>query len=285
MRQHFYFCTCLKNQGRFRFISFYLLMAAFLFTFCNKDKDFNNSIRQPVSCVESMAKLPSMLKLFMALKDQKPLDIFPKTAVITWLDSLTSDGDGVELMVNLGHGMFCADAVNRKGELLFFTHGTHNFSNADSIFCTAGVNDSFAVFCEQGWHQMNGDFILISQSLTSFRFSAQCNFSNNKIDNGTINALFSINKENLGFNIPYLTDNYTISQAGGNILINESSFTFSGTNHFMGASCLFGFQTGEMEIQGNGQKAIIKFNPFSNQACDKLAKITLGKRETLFSYW
>lgn len=261
------------------------LFLLLVFSRCKSDKEFENNKENPIAVTECVTKGPSLFKLFMCLKDATPSLLIPKTAAIRWLDSLTTDGNGVTLSIDFGKGMFCADAANRRGKLLFFTRIAQNFSNTDSIFCNVSTNDSFAVYGKQGWYYFNGSIVLSVQSLTRFKMAINCDYENNKVKNAHLTGSYEFVKENLSFNQPYLSDNYLLATTKGTVKLNEAFWGFEGGAHFMGAGCLYGFQNGSMNLTGPAYKARIDFDAFSNNTCDELAKITLGSRETLFSFW
>lgn len=279
-----YFCCTLRQVLRFCIAGCGLFLLL-LFSGCKSDTEFENNKENPIAVTECVTKAPSLLKLFMCLKDATPSLLIPKTANLQWLDSLTTDGDGVALSVDLGKGMFCADAANRRGKLLFFTKSPQNFNNTDSIFCNADANDSFAIYGKQGWYYFSGNIVLSAQSLTRFKIDVNSDYENNKVKNAHLKASYEFVKENLTFNQPYLSDNYLLVTAKGTMKLNESFWGFDGGGHFMGASCLYGFQNGSLNLTGPAYKARIDFDAFSNSTCDELAKITIGSRETLFSFW
>lgn len=241
---------------------------------------------EPIEVVQALTKAPSFLKLIWYLKDNKIKDIVPNNAEITWLDSLTTDGTGVEIKIDFKKVAYCSDAILRKGILTLKTLDTKTFMASDSILLETGVNDSFAVRSEQGWYYLFGKISLIQTDLNTFKVSNNLTYSNEIRQNGNYIFDFQLLKEALGFNIPFSIDNYRISNGTATFnLTNDTKFTTVCENNFFAAGCYYGFLSGGMTLTSGSKKAEISFDPFSNGACDKIAKIKIKSRETVFNYW
>lgn len=219
--------------------------------------------------------------------------ILPSGAVLTITDSSFTDGDGKEFNVDFGPlgtvaplGKLCGDGRYRAGKINFTLSAP--YLTVGSIL-TISITDSDKFFGGNGSQmtQISGTKVITRTQANQFTVAVTSGRATN--DNGTVT--WAANRT--------IT---RISDAGPGLLgdVFEISGSASGTNRKgeaftvtidvplkkkVDVGCAQTFVKGKLTLKNtdSGKEIIIDYDPFGNEACDRVAKATINGKEHIFT--
>ena len=215
--------------------------------------------------------------------------IIPDEVRLNFVDSLFSDGDGVELIIQFGsmgttipHGVLCQDGNYRSGQLRILV----NQSIRSAEFRAEVISTEKDSFCVgNGAHmvQQIGRTMITLENQNGIRL---------RVLDGIIKDDSTI--------IRWDCDRTVIQTKDGSLGIWGDEYEMTGTSHVYSstgetftatitsplikkieAGCARAFVAGRMDIQSNAsnQHFEINYDPFNNQACDQLVETAvMGKK-------
>lgn len=219
--------------------------------------------------------------------------ILPSGAVLTITDSLFTDGDGKEFSIDFGPlgttaplGKLCGDGRYRAGKINFTLSAP--YLTVGSIL-TISITDNDKFFGGNGSQmtQISGTKVITRTQDNQFSVVVTNGKATN--DNGTVtwNASRTITR---------------ISDAGPGLLgdVFEISGSASGTNRKgeaftvtidvplkkkVEAGCAQTFIKGKLTLKNtdSGKEIIIDYDPFNNEACDRVAKATINGKDYIYT--
>ena len=219
--------------------------------------------------------------------------ILPSGAVLTITDSSFTDGDGKEFNVDFGPlgtvaplGKLCGDGRYRAGKINFTLSAP--YLSIGSIL-TISISDSDKFFGGNGSQmtQISGTKVITRTQANQFTVAVTNGKATN--DNGTVT--WAANRT--------IT---RISDAGPGLLgdVFEISGSASGTNRKgeaftvtidvplkkkVDVGCAQTFVKGKLTLKNtdSGKEIIIDYDPFGNEACDRVAKATINGKDNIYT--
>ncbi|MBC7426557.1 MAG: hypothetical protein H7321_08485 [Bacteroidia bacterium] len=219
--------------------------------------------------------------------------ILPGGAILNFSDSSFNDGDGIEFSVDFGplgtsvpKGMVCNDGRYRAG-VLHFT-ATKRYS-VDSAIITAEASAS------DNYYAGNGDIMTkLSGMITITRLSAvgvNVKVTNAKAINDRGTITWQSNRtivKTFGANTPgILNDEFEVTGSASGVNRNNEAFTVTidkALKKRVSAGCASTFISGRLTLTNTSSGKVLKieYDPYSNEACDKVAKATINNKEYIF---
>ncbi|MDP2175033.1 MAG: hypothetical protein Q8K70_03890 [Bacteroidota bacterium] len=278
---------------------FYILISVLVIS-CNKDRRIT---KDSITSAEDNSTLESEFSsLYTVMEDFASNDrrvrsgnfLLPSGAIITFQDSLFSDGNGIECTIDFGalrnsdpKGLFCNDGRFRAGILHIKTN--KRFFQ-DSFICEMWAEENDAFYAgNDGFNLSNirGKTTLVKLSNNSYTFEVEnarlenekgvCTWQSKriitkKIDNGpgVIGDEFEITGEASGVNRKGEAFKVTVDKP----LYKKIAM-----------GCARTFVDGKISIINidNDRKIEIDYNPYNNNACDLIAKAIIGRKEFIFT--
>lgn len=221
--------------------------------------------------------------------------ILPSGAILSWQDSLFSDGNGIEYTLDFGpvgttvpKGLLCGDGKFRAGKLhvkvsnrylLVGTTATISCASSDEYYS----GDGSAMF------KIEGNIALTRSAAEQIDIA----ITGGKVTDGDGKmASFNGNKtikRTSGTGTPGMWgDTYEVTGNGGGTNRDGDNYTWSITKELvkkMDVGCAKTFVSGIIELKNTSANTSLKidFDPYNNQACDRIAKAIIGTREIIFT--
>lgn len=220
--------------------------------------------------------------------------VLPSGAIFTWVDSVM-DSDGIKYTLDFGplgatapKGLLCGDGKYRAGKL--------NVSVSKSylaIGCTASVSAS----ATDAYYSGDGtNMFLVEGTLSITRSAAEqldINITGGKVTDGDgKSATFQGSKSIVrtsGSGTPGIWgDVYEVTGNGSGVNREGESYTWKITTPLvkkMEVGCARTFVKGVIEIKNTTANTSLKvdFDPYNNEACDRVARATFGTRSVIFT--
>lgn len=274
-------------------------VAGFLFSACS---DNPNNLKESITSAEDNAMVETQLSsVFEILDDVASSDpkmkktagtILPSGASLVYIDSLFSDGDGLDFYIDFGpkghlapFGLLCQDGRYRAGVLRatlsapYTTIGAVlalNVSDLDSFYSGDGTN----------MYQVVGNAVISRTELNKLTIA----MTDMKVKDGASTVTWSSNKEivrtyDAGPGV--WKDHFEFTGSGNGINRNGEAFTVNIDKALLKkveTGCAKTFVSGiiSLEVTGSGQKITIDYDPYKNGICDNLAEADINGKKTLF---
>jgi hypothetical protein len=220
--------------------------------------------------------------------------ILPSGAIVIFQDSSYTDGDGVECSIDFGplkssspKGTLCQDGRYRAG-VIHITSTKRYFLDSAVVTISAGDNDNFYAGNDGvNLTKVSGTIMLSRLSQSSLKIDVTNAKATN--DNGTVTWQSSRTITKTIDNGPgILDDQFTITGSGSGVNRNGESFTVTidvPLQKIVQMGCARTFIVGKITLTNvtSGKKILIDYDPFSNQACDLVAKATINNKEYFFT--
>lgn len=286
-----------------------LLVAAFIgltllfFTSCNDGSLLE--FRETVDAAEDNATLETeFTALYDLLDDVSATDpklgktgstILPSGATLNYLDTSWIDGDGKEFLIDFGplgtvspKGMLCKDGKYRAGKVRITLNKP--FMQVGSILdVKLDENDQYYSGDGEKMTQLTGNFTIIRTGQETLRMEVVNGIA--KTDDGRELKWTLVNRtvqrtKDAGPGV--WGDHFKIEGEASGIGRNGDEFTVSITEPLikkMETGCASAFVKGRLTISVNNGSKIIKVNydPFNNEACDRVAEADINGRKTTFT--
>ncbi|MFN5250563.1 MAG: hypothetical protein ACK5DE_05910 [Bacteroidota bacterium] len=229
--------------------------------------------------------------------------ILPSGAVLDFVDSTFTDGDGIEYTLDFGpvggsfpYGILCGDGKYRAGKLRISVSKPYA-QIGTSVTLTASESS-------------NGEFYYSGDGTNMFRIEGVISYTRTadqeltiaitdgkvykELDKtaGSTHAAFRGNKvikRTKGSGTPgMLGDEYEVTGSGSGTNIDGEDYTWSIDVPLLKKielGCAKTFVVGVLTIQNLSASSSLKvdFDPYKNGACDKVAKAIIGSREIIFT--
>lgn len=222
--------------------------------------------------------------------------ILPSGAVVTFIDSIFTDGDGVDFTIDYGpldhgasyKGILCKDGRYRAGKIRVGM--TNKWSEVPDTL-TISIPSSFDYYVGNGtnMYKLTGTKKIIRTTATSYSVSVT-NASLQR-DNGTItwDAERTIT-QTYDAGIGWYGDEYEITGNATGINVNGEAFTVVTTTPLrkkLALGCLSTFVAGKLELTNvvSGRTLGIDYDSYGNEACDKTVTVTYNGRTRTITLW
>lgn len=220
--------------------------------------------------------------------------ILPSGAIVSFEDSSFTDGDGVACTIDFGplktsapRGLLCLDGRFRAGKI----HLSINKRYAeDSAEVTIQIHDT-----DQYYAGSNGaEMTRLSGTLNIKRIEAsvlRITATNAKAvnDRGTVSWQSSRTiTKTVDAGPGILGDQFTITGSASGVNRNGEHFTVTIDEPLLKKvelGCARTFVKGKITLsnQGTGKSISVDYDPFSNQACDLIAKAIINGKEFIYT--
>ncbi len=222
------------------------------------------------------------------------IGIVNEAVVLTYTDSLLNDGNGITYILNFGSlnsqapmGIQCGDGIYRAGKIRVNISGDW----ADPSTQFSMTLDSFNTGDGTRMKQVNGTIEGHRKSSKSW----EIDFTDLKINSnnsstaqelsGICEVVTTVGDQTIG-----LLDNIQdVFGSGNGKLQSGESYDWSIDQNIpltkrMEKGCAETFVKGVVKLVNSNEANLqVDFDPFENQACDKVAKALLGRREFIFT--
>lgn len=279
-------------------------MASVIFSFYACSEGGLLELRETVDAAEDNATIETEFSaLFDLLDDVSATDpklgktgtILPSGATLTYLDTSWIDGDGKEFLIDFGSlgtvnpkGMLCKDGKYRAGKVRITL--SNPFVEVGSILdVQLSENDQYYSGDGEKMTQLSGNFTIIRTGQETLRMEVVNGVAKTSDDreiqwtlvNRTIQRLKDAGPGVWG-------DHFKIEGEASGIGRNGDEFTASITEPLikkMEAGCASAFVKGRLTISINNGAKIIKVNydPFNDEACDRVAEADINGKKTTFT--
>lgn len=229
--------------------------------------------------------------------------LLPSGAILTWIDSVY-DADGIEYNLDFGplgssapYGMVCGDGKYRAGKLNVVVN--LRYLTVGSAVYVKASNTALGDYYYSG----DGTNMVAIEGMLTVRRTADQELTvkmddgivYKELDKGTPTAgkscTFSGTKvitRTKGAATPgLLGDEYEVSGSGGGKNVDGEDYKWTITSNLLKkieVGCANTFVKGIIEIKNVSASSSLKvdFDPYSNGACDKVAKAIIGSKEIIF---
>lgn len=220
--------------------------------------------------------------------------VLPSGAVFTWVDSVM-DSDGVKYDLDFGplgatapKGLLCGDGKYRAGKL---------HVSVSKPYATIGCSVSVSAASADEYYSGDGtNMFKVEGTLAITRSAAEqldIAIVNGKVTDGAgKSATFQGNKSivrTAGSGTPGIWgDVYEVTGNGSGVNREGDSYTWKITTALvkkMEVGCAKTFVKGVIEIKNNtaNTSLVVDFDPYNNEACDRVARATFGTRSVIFT--
>jgi hypothetical protein len=221
--------------------------------------------------------------------------VLPSGAVFTWVDSLFTDGNGIEYSIDFGllgstapKGILCGDGKYRAG-VLHVKLSDHYLTIGTSVTVWADGTDNYYSGDGVNMFKVEGTLKVTRTGAEQLTVEVQ----NGKVTDPT-NQVASFNGTKVirriaGGGTPgILGDQYEVTGNGGGVNREGEAYNWAITVPLlkkMEAGCAKTFVKGIIEIQNLSAKNSLQvdFDPYNNEACDRIAKAIIGTKEIIFT--
>jgi hypothetical protein len=255
-----------------------------IFAGCRQDSEIKDAMRPAAVCAEAAYRVLSIHHI----PEQYSLHwndefLTPQTRKI-WVDSIYSDGDGKEFILDFGTGVLCTDGIKRKGKCRIITIDSALPFKGNSSWI-AEKTDSFFIFSKNGWEHIFGFFSWekINSDSVSIQFSLHM-ASNKNVFVKTEKPLAIIYGQPFE---PYKTGQvwsgeWKTEWENKTYIVNTTELINSG-------ACRSNWNKGLLQISEGSETWTADTDPFGNSNCDIVFKITKGSGlktdEMTFDAW
>lgn len=207
---------------------------------------------------------------------------------ITQTDSTYADGDGLQYVLDFHTGVVCSDGILRKGKLTVDVTDSALPFFIFQISCKTA--DSFAISAKTGWEYVVGELkVMSSKSATELAMHLAFVQENGEIlhhdtTSGTKWLKMQYAQPNHGGKIGRtLTGEWTMNYSGNQYVVVISELVNTG-------GCHSNWNEGALQvIPAAGDAFDIDMDPYGNEACDQVFKVTrkvkLIQDEMTFDAW
>jgi hypothetical protein len=256
-----------------------------LFNSCRKESEIIESLETGTVAGKSAYRILSLVHIVEQIAMERNDDFFTSQTMISKTDSTYLDGDGISYLLDFGKGVLCSDGILRKGKCRLEMVDTMLPVKGSCIFHME-VSDSFGVFAKTGWEHVHGS--LEWEKLT--------------VDSATLHlATLDFRNASNGFtlstsgpiSIRYVqpitnAKNGEIWNGIWNINIHGTSQQIIATDISNAGACRSNWNKGTLEVPSSKPHKI-ELDPFGNNACDQVFKVSRGKGfrtdEMTFDAW
>lgn len=284
-------------------LSFALILIASASTImvgCRKDK--NDTVETIVSAEDNSTAENEFTSLFDVADDFSSNDtrtragstILPNGAIVTFTDSLFTDGDGVECSIDFGpikstnpKGTLCKDGRYRAG-VIHLSLSKRYFMDSAEVTITAHDSDKYFGGSDGvNMTQLSGTIKLIRLSETALKIDVINAKAVN--DKGSVAWQSTRTITKLVDNGPgILGDQFQITGSASGINRNNENFTVTIDVPLLKKvelGCARTFVKGKITLTNvsSGKTIMIDYDPFNNQACDLTAKATINNKEYFYT--
>lgn len=278
----------------------FMAIAMVSVTGCRKDsKDTTETI---VSAEDNSTAENEFTSLFDVADDFSSNDtrtrggssILPSGAVVTFQDSLFTDGDGVECTIDFGaikntipRGTICQDGRFRAGKI-HLSLTKRYFLDSAQVTITANDSDNFYGGSDGvNMTKLTGSIVLTRLTVNTIKIDVTNAKAVN--DKGTVTWMSTRTITKLVDNGPgILGDQFQVTGSASGTNRNNENFTVTIDEPLIKKvemGCARTFVKGKITLTNlsSGKTLKIDYDPYNNQACDLTAKVTINNKEYFFS--
>lgn len=218
----------------------------------------------------------------------KGVDFLSNQTQITKVDSIYTDGDGLEFLLNFGRGVVCFDGIKRSGLMHVYVTDTLGYGKGRVKLISNSI-DSFQMFSFGNWlrAELSMEVIKIQSDSAKWYYGLTLTSvdGENRLETAAPSGL------DLVYDVPYANSRTGIACSGkswlrlsnGNVLELELNTLRNNAN------CLSRWNEGLINCSLNSETWKIDFDPYGNGACDDDFKVSKGKglklTESIFKAW
>lgn len=224
--------------------------------------------------------------------------VLPSGAVLNWVDTSFTDGDGVEYTIDFGplgttapKGLLCGDGKFRAGKLRVSVSKRYlEIGTVVSVMASASLNgDKYYSGDGTNMFGIEGELVITRTAAEQLTVEIKNGSLTYPLgDHATFEGIRYI-KRISGGGVPGIWgDVYEVTGNGKGVNRQGDAYTWEITEPLvkkMELGCAKTFVSGVIEIRNVNVSTslIVDFDPYDNAACDKVAKATLGKKEIIFT--
>lgn len=270
------------RKVRFKFLGFCFLLVLFLGS-CKKESNIGQELEPGERAGQVVYRLLSLNAIAESFIYYQAENFLTTQTQRIWKDSLYTDGNPLEMTLDFGAGVVCADGINRRGRLHVFFKDNMGYGKG-LVKLLAEKKDSFEMFSLGKWTQYVMEFNLTKHLSDTALLWMDVETEGYKlnIDSGNCVANYAQ---------PILQSRSSVVWNGTGVLgFNNSVYHFLMTGMKNEYYCRSRWNLGKMELAAvsNG-KWELNFDPFGNAACDDDYKVSKGsgltKNEMIFKAW
>lgn len=205
----------------------------------------------------------------------------PQTQRI-WIDSLYTDGDPLEMTLDFGAGVVCADGISRKGKMHVFFSDNLGYGKG-LVKLWVEKKDGFEMYGLGNWTQYIMEYNLTKRLSDSalLWMNVETEAYKIQIDSG---------KCAVNYDQPIFQSRSNVTWNGiGFLWFNNAEYHFQMNEFTNGYYCRSRWNLGKMELTDSKENWELNFDPFGNAACDDDYKVSQGsglsKNEMIFKAW
>ena len=290
-----------KKTNAVKMMASALFLAGLSITFYSCKKEASSTVETITSAEDNSTAENEFTSVFDVTDDFASNDtrtrggstILPSGAIVNFTDSSYSDGDGIECTIDFGplksvapFGLLCNDGRYRAGKLHITS--TNRYGIVGSVF-TVSATDADQYFggsLPTSLTQLTGTIALTRQSTNSVNIkvsNATATNSNGKVSWQSDRTITKTVDPGIGL----LGDEFDITGSASGVNRNGENFTITidkALHKKIELGCARTFVVGQITLTNTSTNKTIKidYDPFSNAACDLIAKATINNKE--FTY-
>ncbi|MCS6934689.1 MAG: hypothetical protein NZM35_06035 [Chitinophagales bacterium] len=219
--------------------------------------------------------------------------ILPSGAVVSFTDSLFSDGDGVDFTINFGplgdntpKGTLCRDGRYRAGIVRVMMDRRWKEPGCVLVISVPSANEYY-VGNGSKMYKVTGTKTITRTSEKSYQVTV--NDATLQRENGTVSwqsqrTVTLVKDAGPG----WLNDEYEITGSASGTNVNGESFTVETISPLLkklSIGCMSTFVAGELKITSGGKSLQLNYDTFGDKACDKTATVTYRGRSRDITLW
>lgn len=277
----------------------FALAVGFVVSSCRKD------LKESIQSAEDNAQVENEFSaIYDAVSDFAAEDnrtgktdeyILPSGAVVSFIDSSFTDGDGVHFTIDYGplnnggssKGILCKDGRYRAGKVGVLMSKRWSENGCEIVISIPSSNEYYAGN-GSNMYKITGTKTITRTSATSY--SVVVANATMQRDNGTVSwqsqRTITLTKD---AGIGWLNDEYEISGSASGTNVNGDEFTVSTVTPLLkklSLGCLSTFVSGTLKLENsNGKELLLNYDTFGNQACDKTATVTYNGKSKNITLW
>lgn len=271
-----------------------LLFAGSMFQSCTTAKDTKQNILAAEDFTTSENALAGAFEVSddVASTDDKVKKggstILPSGAILTWIDTSFTDGDPVEFSLNFGAlgtvpamGMLCGDGKYRAGIIKIKLTQRYTTVGA-KLTVTCADADNYYVGDGTNMYKVTGDLEVERTSTDAVKITTTDVTVKDLLNQTRKFSGIKTITRTAGMSSPGIWgDQYTVTGNGSGVTKDNENYTWNITTPLlkkMESGCAKTFTVGVIEVKNTGSNTSLKvdFDPFTNGACDKTARIYIG---------
>jgi len=253
---------------------------------CKKEKELvslasNVGFSAAQSATEADAMLITALDIAQHFKNPSAFNVIPSAAKITYVDSSFMDGTGVRFLIDFGairrekpKGMQCLDGKFRAGIME---------CSMSLPFQDSGNKISAIVPSTSDFYTGNGtEMFQILGNINLFRTGLNQWDANEDLEIDALHLNAMTWRANLTLAIGSESHSYTGSGSG---LSSEDNtiYSFEILDDWVKMNnCPNTFIQGTCDISAQSEVSYLDFNPYNDQICDEVARVSLNRFEKIF---